>query len=95
MTRRRNNPPAPGQYCDATRTRFPDPCRDPAVWLVFYVDEKTGETVNKSACGGHLNKLCADLTAHASFSREMFRVLPWEAVLAEHKRKHPEAWAAI
>lgn len=87
MTMPRKNPPAPGKYCDATRTRYPAPCNDPAVWIVFYAHKRTGEKKQKNACGGHLNKLLADLVPEAEYSREMFRVIPWATALAEYDKR--------
>lgn len=83
----RKNPPAPGEYCSTTTTRYPGPCGSPAVWLVFYACDKTGEAKNANACGSHLGKLLAELTPEAEYSREMFRVLPWDVAIAEHKKR--------
>jgi hypothetical protein len=85
MSRARNNPPAPGALCSATLTTQPYPCSDPAVWLVFFTDKQTGEKENRNACGAHLNRLLDVLRPQAEYSREMFRVLPWEDVMAAQK----------
>ncbi|MFI0966976.1 hypothetical protein ACH4S8_37180 [Streptomyces sp. NPDC021080] len=85
MTNRRKVWPAPGQHCSSTKGQRP--CYDPAVWVVFYADKETCETKHANACGGHLNRLCDDLTPQAEYSREMFRVLPWAAIVAAHEEK--------
>jgi hypothetical protein len=65
------------------------------VWLVFYTCDETGETKHVSACGSHLGKLLSELTPEAEYSREMFRVLPWTAVMAAHQEQQaPEAATA-
>lgn len=93
MTRARSKPPAPGAYCNATTSRYRSQCNDPAVWLVFFVDKATGDPKHQNACGGHLNRLLADLTPLAEYSREMFRVLPWVLVMKQ-KREEDAAEAA-
>ncbi|MGW1436780.1 hypothetical protein ACWD7M_16215 [Streptomyces griseus] len=87
MSNRRKNPPAPGVYCDAITSTGGYPCSDPAVFLVFYAAEKTGKEKRESACGAHLGKLVQMRTPVAEFSREMFRVIPWETVMAESAKK--------
>ncbi|MET7363189.1 hypothetical protein ABZS76_32795 [Streptomyces sp. NPDC005562] len=68
-------------------TTQPYPCGDPAVWLVFFMRKETGEKENRNACGAHLNRLLDTLSPLAEFSREMFRVIPWEAVMAAQRAK--------
>jgi hypothetical protein len=89
----RKNPPAPGEYCDAKKGQYG--CNDPAVWLVFFDDKETGETKHKNACGGHLNRLCDDLTPEAEYHRAMFRVIPWAAAVAAHKEKQAAEAATV
>ncbi|MFJ4902957.1 hypothetical protein [Streptomyces sp. NPDC088727] len=83
MSRARKNPPAPGEYCDSDSSRGGFKCNDPAVFLVFFADDKTGETKHQNACGAHLGRLVTHLTPGVEYSREMFRVLPWEKVIAK------------
>lgn len=95
MTMPRKNPPAPGEFCDATRTRYPGPCSDPAVFIVWWHDKDTGEQHRDNACGAHLGKLVTMRQDQAEFSREMFRVVPWEVAIAESAKKSaPETASA-
>lgn len=93
MTRRRSNPPAPGQYCDATMTRYGGQCNDPAVYIVRWIDEDTGEEKHDNACGGHTNRIMEMRRSRAEFSREQFRCIFWEDAIAYSKAKR-EAEAA-
>ncbi|MFE0136108.1 hypothetical protein ACFWY6_31755 [Streptomyces sp. NPDC059037] len=76
MSRGRKNPPAPGAFSSAAQTTRLCPCRDPAVWLMFFVGKETGKKENRNACGAHVNRLLNVLTPRAEYSREMFRVIP-------------------
>lgn len=84
---RRKTPPAPGQHCDATRTRSPGQCYDSAVFIVWWQDKNTGEEHRENACGAHLGKLITMRQDRAEFSREMFRVVPWSVAIAETQKK--------
>lgn len=93
MTRARKNPPAPGEYCDATYTSVDRQCNDPAVYLVRWAHKETGEQKHANACGGHPGRIIEMHRAEAEFSREQFRVLVWEDIVARHRAK-AEAEAA-
>lgn len=73
--------PSPhGLYCDSTRSRYPGPCSDPALWVVHWGDPEANEVRTNYACAYHLHKLLLDLSPKAEFCRDMFRVLPVDMV---------------
>lgn len=71
---------AHGLYCDSTRSRHGGNCNDPALWVVYWGDPEVDEIKTNYACAYHLHKLLVELTPKAEFSREMFRVLPLDAI---------------
>ncbi len=91
MSKARKAPPAAGQYCDVPYTTGGYQCHDPAVWLVFYADRETDETKHDNACGAHLNRLLALRRSQVEYSREQFRVLAWEDVVAASRQTMPPA----
>ncbi|MEU4898573.1 hypothetical protein AB0B12_39320 [Streptomyces sp. NPDC044780] len=78
-----------GLYCDSAHSRFEGKCHEAARWVVYWVDENTQTLQTNHACAHHLHKLLVELSPKAEFSREMFRVIPLDALIdwLAHRRR--------
>lgn len=87
MSRGRKNAPAPGTHCSATLTTAKRACRDPAVWMVLFVEKNSGDQDSAYACAAHLNRVLSVCVPRAMFSNDMFRVLPLETWMRETRAR--------